>query len=103
VPETDNQPCGRTLEDAFILANLGLFEITGDFNKIEEDAWNMAPSRKKSEFALRHAIEQTNWTVPRYIREGLVWLAETPECPTTDTPPDSIIQETALSSEVAHV
>lgn len=76
VPEADGNPCGRSFEDAFILANSELFGLA-DNN--EEEAWNKAKGVKKSDFALKHAIEETNWSVPRYIREGLIWLAENPK------------------------
>ncbi len=77
VPEAEGKPCGRSFEDAFILANSELFGLT---ENNEEGAWNIAKNLKKSEFALKHAIEKTNWVVPRYIQEGLLWLAENPKC-----------------------
>jgi putative ATP-dependent endonuclease of the OLD family len=76
IPEADGKPCGRSFEDAFILTNSELFGLA---ENNEEDAWNMAKSVKKSEFALKYAIEKTNWIVPRYIQEGLIWLAENPK------------------------
>ena len=30
---------------------------------------------KKSEFALKHAIAETEWTSPTYILDGVRWLA----------------------------
>jgi hypothetical protein len=45
------------------------------------EAWLAAQEEKKSEFALRHALGDAPWIIPRYIREGLVWLAD------TDAPP----------------
>jgi hypothetical protein len=44
----------------------------------ETQAWKKAKKLKdkKTEFALKYAIEETNWTVPRYMAEGLAWLAE---------------------------
>ena len=35
----------------------------------------MADKIKKSEFALKHAIDETDWTPPGYIIDGLKWLA----------------------------
>lgn len=76
VPENSNDPCGRSFEDAFILANPTLFNLTSTTVETKEDeAWTMAMDLKKSEFALTHAIQITNWIVPRYIKEGLEWLA----------------------------
>lgn len=39
-------------------------------------AYAFAGDQKKSTFALEHAIEHIEWNVPRYIAEGLRWLAE---------------------------
>jgi len=30
---------------------------------------------KKSQFALKYAIDETGWTAPGYILDGLRWLA----------------------------
>ena len=76
VPEAANGPCGRTFEDAFILANQTLFSLTtGDANALELAARELASKQKKSTFALKYAIDVQGWTVPTYIREGLLWLA----------------------------
>ncbi|MCE4552450.1 ATP-dependent endonuclease, partial [Xanthomonas hortorum] len=73
VPDVADGPSGRSFEDAFILANLGLFDLGhGDAALL---AYRHAADQKKSEFALKYAIEDTNWVVPRYIAEGLRWLA----------------------------
>lgn len=76
-PETNSGPCGRTLEDAFMLANPALFAITGGTaNEKEQGARELAAKIKKSEFALKYAIDETGWATPRYISEGVKWLAE---------------------------
>ncbi|OKY76954.1 MAG: ATP-dependent endonuclease [Desulfobulbaceae bacterium DB1] len=76
VPETEGDPCGRSFEDAFILANLEKFEITdGASNDKAQKAYAMASKIKKSQFALKHAIDDKNWNPPRYILDGLKWLA----------------------------
>lgn len=73
IPEVDGGPCARSFEDAFILANPHRFPLgDGDAAKL---AYEHAAEQKKSTFALEHAIEQTDWSVPRYISEGLRWLA----------------------------
>ncbi len=76
VPEVSDGPCGRTFEDAFILANQSLFGIK-DATKdvLEKAAQQKAAKQKKSKFALTYAIERTNWITPRYIKEGMIWLA----------------------------
>ncbi|WP_343741638.1 ATP-dependent endonuclease [Herbaspirillum huttiense] len=76
VPEAPNGPCGRTFEDAFILANQTLFGITGATNDVlAKAAQDKAEKQKKSKFALTYAIKKTNWVTPRYIADGLRWLA----------------------------
>ena len=75
-PEAEGGPCGRTLEDAFMLANPTLFGIE---DGASEDQAQLASDRvsslKKSEFALKYAINNTDWTAPGYILDGLRWLA----------------------------
>lgn len=76
VPEASGGPCGRTFEDAFILANQTFFGITGGTNdELAEAAKDKAAKQKKSKFALTYAIEKTDWVTPRYIEEGIRWLA----------------------------
>jgi len=79
VPEKDSDACGRSFEDAFILANQGLFNLTGDDDRIhEKNAFDKAKeigSLGKADFAIKHAIEKTDWNVPKYIEDGLIWLA----------------------------
>ena len=74
--ETKGGPCGRTFEDAFILANPVMFGLTGKTpQELEMQARGKADELKKSEFALKHAIEETGWTAPAYILGGVRWLA----------------------------
>ena len=76
-PEVDGGPCGRTFEDAFMLANPTLFAIAGDTPEQQEnDARDQAAKIKKSEFALNFAIYETGWATPGYILDGVKWLAE---------------------------
>lgn len=102
-PETEGGPCGRTFEDAFMLANPEMFGIEGETpDDKAQCAWEKLDKIKKSEFALAHAIEKTDWVAPRYIVEGLRWLAAS-GAPDADT----VIVEAAasadtLESEVAH-
>ncbi len=93
VPESGSSACGRSFEDAFILANDDLFHIEGSTDQERADnAWNEAKKKSKTDFALEYAIDKTDWVVPRYIKECLIWLAESPcECtsdlvfPSTET------------------
>lgn len=74
--EIEGGPCGRTFEDAFILANKSKFQIIeNDPYKLEDMARNKSANYKKSEFALHYAIDDTNWVVPKYIIDGIRWLA----------------------------
>jgi hypothetical protein len=76
MPETSGGPCGRTFEDAFILANQSSFGITGATNEeLAKAAEDKAAKQKKSKFALTYAIRKTDWITPRYIEEGMRWLA----------------------------
>ena len=80
VSEEEGGPCGRSFEDAFILANPELFPL-GE-GEPAHLAHELAAEQKKSSFALTHAIEQTRWRTPRYIAEGLRWLAQGNPAPT---------------------
>lgn len=76
-PEAANGPCGRTFEDAFMLANQNIFTIAGaTSNELELNALEEVKKIKKSQFALRHAIHEPNWVPPGYITDGIKWLAE---------------------------
>ncbi|MEI6528075.1 MAG: ATP-dependent endonuclease [bacterium] len=78
LPEKVGDPCGRSFEQSFILANLKLFKFdTEPLATIEDVTYTEAESvTKKSDFALEYGVNQTGWIVPRYIAEGLNWLAE---------------------------
>jgi putative ATP-dependent endonuclease of the OLD family len=88
IPEKEGFCCGRSFEDAFILANPELFELKGGSEQEREsDAWQRAEGvkRTKTEFALKYAIETTEWSTPRYIAEGLRWLRG-PACDPNEIP-----------------
>ena len=40
----------------------------------EKDAYQKASNFKKSQFALKYSIDDTDWDTPTYIAEGLKWL-----------------------------
>lgn len=77
VPESNRDACGRSFEDAFMLTNVALFDIQGitDLEKAD-DVWEKAKNVGKTDFALKYAIDETTWKIPRYLKEGLQWLAE---------------------------
>jgi predicted ATP-dependent endonuclease of OLD family len=81
IPEQDKYPCGRSFEDAFILANLEVFALSDlKLVDLENAIWTMALSLKdkKTNFAIEYGIEKTTWNVPRYIKDGLDWLRAKP-------------------------
>lgn len=80
MPEDGSDHCARSYEDALILANLDRFAITND-GQAGQKAWEAAQDFKKSEEAIRFAIIETNWNIPKYLREGLQWLSEPAEPP----------------------
>lgn len=79
VPELEREACGRSFEDAFILANRDAFtELQGEVEAdIEASAYGIAESigkGSKADFAIKYSIDKTVWNVPKYISEGLIWL-----------------------------
>jgi predicted ATP-dependent endonuclease of OLD family len=89
IPEDDGAACGRSFEDAFILANPALFPLgEGD---AATTAYELAAEQKKSAFALEYAITNAEWSVPRYIAEGLRWLAQGNPAPVA--PPEAVAVE----------
>lgn len=85
VPEAGGQPCARSFEEAFVyanaawlLANRAKLIATGDrFMQPDEaaliaDAFDIEPP--KVDFAL-DLLANEGWATPKYIREGLEWLA----------------------------
>ncbi|TAU23504.1 ATP-dependent endonuclease [Rhizobium leguminosarum] len=95
--EDGSEHCARSYEDALILANLTDFGIADDADAAI-NAWETAQDFKKSEEAIKYAIREENWNVPKYIREGLAWLSEPP--PPPEAPPP-IIPEAEPEPEVA--
>tara|TARA_R110002096_G_C14614216_1_gene723677 strand:- start:707 stop:1147 length:441 start_codon:yes stop_codon:yes gene_type:complete len=67
--------CARSYEDALVLANPRLFEWAEEQDEATE-AWEIAKGLAKADTALRFAICEKEWVPPRYIQEGLEWLAE---------------------------
>ena len=94
-PEVTDGPCGRTFEDAFILANAALFSITGTTRgELELSARELASTLKKSAFALKYAISETKWSAPGYLVDGVRWLA-VDDVPIVD-PPATLLAQSAL-------
>lgn len=91
VPHCEGDACGRSFEDAFMLANPGVFSISGGVEERENQAWEQAKRVDKTNFALEYAIDKTDWVVPLYIEQGLKWLDQNPiEVFATETPQEEI-------------
>lgn len=91
VPHSDEDACGRSFEDAFMLANAKKFGITeSDSLERESNAWRQAQCVAKTDFALQYGIDETDWVTPRYIDEGLAWLAQSGTQPTISDTSDAV-------------
>ncbi|WP_282013919.1 AAA family ATPase [Marinifilum flexuosum] len=77
IPEPQEVACGRSFEDAFMLCNKDIFSLDAEDPNIEDNAYKEAEkhSKKKTEFALKYAINIADWNVPYYLKEGLIWLS----------------------------
>jgi putative ATP-dependent endonuclease of the OLD family len=89
VPESPSEPCGRSFEEAFVYANAGWLALNSatlagsadEFSgatasDISAQAYDIATVRlQKVDFALDLMVAD-GWKTPRYIAEGLSWLAE---------------------------
>lgn len=78
VPEDDSEVCGRSFEDAFILANTELFGLgevkVGELEQAVFDKAKEVGNKSKANFAIEYSVEKTKWIVPKYICDGLEWL-----------------------------
>jgi predicted ATP-dependent endonuclease of OLD family len=86
IPEEDGSYCARSFEDSWLEINREFinYESTSlnDFpHNVEESksSYDLADKiKKKTKFALDIIFstkEENQWNTPRYIREGLKWLA----------------------------
>jgi hypothetical protein len=85
-PEETGQPCARSFEESFVYANADwlianretLITTRNKLNK-ESSAQLIAAAYDldlpKVDFAL-DLLVSNGWQAPRYIREGLEWLAD---------------------------
>ena len=102
--EVNDGPCGRTFEDAFLLANDAKFGVSGDTPEaLAGDALAKAETFKKSAFALQYAIDDTDWNIPKYINDGLAWLARGFVAPpTVPVPPEATVVSGDIAEESAN-
>ena len=50
--------------------------LTGNSKEKADNAWEKAQDVKKTDFALQYAVDSVDWLVPKYIKEGILWLAD---------------------------
>jgi predicted ATP-dependent endonuclease of OLD family len=101
IPESVAEPCGRSFEAAFILANGLKFPLSGtSFDEREDELWTMTIDIGKTESALKYSIDETDWNIPLYIKQGLDWLAEMPVVPLMETTATSPVVETTSGSTI---
>lgn len=93
VSETEKSKCGRSFEEAFLLANANHLSVAEQVEKFEaskgifsnytkeedisEKAFEISQklAKKKTGFAFDIML-MTDWSVPKYIADGLNWLKE---------------------------
>lgn len=103
IPEDGLVGTGRSLEEAIFLANRIKFSIVGaTAEEVEQAADNIAPpNNQKADFALLHALDDKEWNAPKYIIEGLQWLAQSPSSiepiPATPVPPPEDVLDASIS------
>lgn len=85
IPETGRACCARTFEDAFMLANIGIFALTGATDaELALCAFDRVPEKgEKTNFAIKFGVDELGWSAPKYIVEGLEWLRANPNTPIT--------------------
>lgn len=84
----DEGNCGRSFEEAFIYANVPWLtenheKLSTSANAIKKavdaglvaQAWELSGKLGKVDFAL-DLIAEPGWSIPLYIKQGLVWLAQ---------------------------
>lgn len=64
--------CGRSLEEAIMNVNRGKYHLSGDIT--DEDLENQVCNISKTEFAIDLLIDNENFNIPLYIKNGLIWL-----------------------------
>jgi hypothetical protein len=67
------------------------FEIDDDA-AAAANAWDKAEGFGKSEEAIRFALMEDEWAIPKYISDGLAWLALPP-------PPAAVPEEVPQAEE----
>jgi putative ATP-dependent endonuclease of OLD family len=84
-----------------MLANPTVFGLTGTTStELENEVWEDTEDIKKTEFALNYSIDEKNWNVPLYIKEGLEWLAQNPNVALTPPAPAVAVTPSTMDEEI---
>lgn len=68
----ENGLCGRSLEEAIRNVNRAHYKLT---NSISEDDLEFK-EKSKTDFALKLICDYPDYKIPKYIKDGLIWLNE---------------------------
>lgn len=66
----ENGVCGRSLEESIINVNRALFQVSLDASEAAVEF----KDKSKTDFALRLLENADGYTIPEYIKNGLIWL-----------------------------
>ena len=68
----ENGLCGRSLEEAITNVNRTHYGLTGSITEVDLEFTD----KSKTDFALNLVCDNPEYVVPKYIKDGLVWLNE---------------------------
>ena len=68
----ENGLCGRSLEEAIKNVNRTHYGVTGSITEVNLEF----TGKSKTDFALSLVCDNPEYVVPKYIKDGLVWLNE---------------------------
>lgn len=69
----ENGLCGRSLEEALKNANRNLYGLSQNATE-NELQYNPSNDGSKTDFAMKLVFDHSDYSVPKYIENGLVWL-----------------------------
>lgn len=68
----ENGLCGRSLEEAIKNVNRTYYELTGSITEKDLEFTD----KSKTDFALNLVCDNPGYVIPKYIKDGLIWLNE---------------------------
>ncbi len=68
----ENGLCGRSLEEAIINVNRTHYGLTGSITETDLEFTD----KSKTDFALNLVCDNPEYVIPKYIKDGLIWLNE---------------------------